>query len=58
VKKIIVEHGGSITALGSELGGALLRIRLPARGTRAAELARTRIERLGESQDEGLGARA
>jgi nitrogen fixation/metabolism regulation signal transduction histidine kinase len=56
VKKVIVEHGGSISAQSSELGGALLRIRLPARGSRLAELARTRIERLGESQDEGTGA--
>jgi nitrogen fixation/metabolism regulation signal transduction histidine kinase len=57
VKKIIVEHGGSITALGSELGGAKLRIRLPAQGSRAAELARTRIERLGDSYDESTGTR-
>jgi nitrogen fixation/metabolism regulation signal transduction histidine kinase len=55
VKKIIVEHGGSITALGSELGGARLSIRLPARGTRAAELAKTRIERLSEMREESSG---
>jgi nitrogen fixation/metabolism regulation signal transduction histidine kinase len=43
-KKIIVEHGGSITADKSDLGGARVRIRLPAPGTaasRAALAART-----------------
>lgn len=36
VKKIIIEHGGAILAEHSELGGARMRIRLPAAGTPAA----------------------
>jgi nitrogen fixation/metabolism regulation signal transduction histidine kinase len=39
VKKIVVEHGGTIRAGQSELGGARLRVRLPVLGTRAAERA-------------------
>jgi len=36
VKKIAIEHGGMITADVSSLGGARLRLTLPARGTAAA----------------------
>jgi len=36
VKKIVIEHGGTIRAEQSELGGARLRVRLPVLGTRAA----------------------
>lgn len=37
VKKIVIEHGGTIRADQSPLGGARLRVRLPKLGTRAAE---------------------
>ncbi len=36
VKKIAIEHGGDVTAEKSPLGGARLRLTLPARGTAAA----------------------
>jgi len=49
VKKIVIEHGGRITAADSELGGARLRVRLPACGTPAAERAQSGMDRLGES---------
>ncbi|HYQ02677.1 MAG TPA: ATP-binding protein [Polyangiaceae bacterium] len=39
VKKIVIEHGGTIRAEQSDLGGARLRLRLPVLGTRAAERA-------------------
>ena len=39
VKKVVIEHGGTIRAGKSELGGARLRVRLPVLGTRAAERA-------------------
>lgn len=39
VKKIIVEHGGSIAAHASPLGGARMRIRIPAAGSAAATAA-------------------
>jgi nitrogen fixation/metabolism regulation signal transduction histidine kinase len=39
VKKVIMEHGGTIHAGESSLGGARLRVRLPVLGTRAAERA-------------------
>jgi len=39
VKKIVIEHGGTIRAGQSDLGGARLRLRLPVLGTRAAERA-------------------
>jgi two-component system nitrogen regulation sensor histidine kinase NtrY len=39
VKKIVIEHGGTIRADESSLGGARLRVRLPVLGTRAAERA-------------------
>jgi len=39
VKKIVIEHGGTIRAEQSALGGARLRVRLPVLGTRAAERA-------------------
>jgi two-component system nitrogen regulation sensor histidine kinase NtrY len=39
VKKIVIEHGGTIRASESKLGGARLRVRLPVLGTRAAERA-------------------
>ncbi|HET9958528.1 MAG TPA: ATP-binding protein [Polyangiaceae bacterium] len=49
VKKITMEHGGRISASTSDLGGARLRVRLPALGTRAAALASaTSLERSGE----------
>lgn len=37
VKKVVIEHGGTIRASESPLGGARLRVRLPVLGTRAAE---------------------
>ncbi len=39
VKKIVIEHGGTVRAGQSQLGGAHLRVRLPVPGTRAAERA-------------------
>jgi signal transduction histidine kinase len=36
VKKIVIEHGGTIRVGESSLGGARLRVRLPVLGTRAA----------------------
>jgi len=39
VKKVVIEHGGTIRAAESSLGGARLRVRLPVLGTRAAERA-------------------
>jgi two-component system, NtrC family, nitrogen regulation sensor histidine kinase NtrY len=39
VKKVVIEHGGTIRAGESTLGGARLRVRLPVLGTRAAERA-------------------
>ncbi|MCB9587044.1 MAG: HAMP domain-containing protein [Polyangiaceae bacterium] len=39
VKKIVVEHGGLVTALESPLGGARLRVRLPVLGSAASEAA-------------------
>jgi two-component system nitrogen regulation sensor histidine kinase NtrY len=39
VKKIVIEHGGTIRASESKLGGARLRVRLPVLGSRAAERA-------------------
>ena len=39
VKKVVIEHGGTIRAGQSDLGGARLRVRLPVLGTRAAERA-------------------
>ncbi|HKO49407.1 MAG TPA: ATP-binding protein [Polyangiaceae bacterium] len=36
VKKVVIEHGGTIRAGQSDLGGARLRVRLPVLGTRAA----------------------
>src|SRR4051812_44452678 len=36
VKKIVIEHGGMITAEAGSLGGARLRLTLPVRGTAAA----------------------
>jgi len=44
VKKIVVEHGGAISALESPLGGARLRITIPADGS-AAALAAISVER-------------
>lgn len=43
-KKIVVEHGGTVSAMKSDLGGARVRISLPEAGTLAADAAR-------ESQD-------
>nr|PZN28388.1 MAG: hypothetical protein DIU78_02810 [Pseudomonadota bacterium] len=45
VKKTVIEHGGSISAGGSELGGARIRVRLPVYGSSAAARARSAIER-------------
>jgi signal transduction histidine kinase len=42
VKKVIVDHGGSIDALDSPLGGARFRIRLPRAGTPEARAATER----------------
>ncbi len=39
VKKIVVEHGGLVTALQSPLGGARLRVRLPVLGSAASDAA-------------------
>jgi two-component system, NtrC family, nitrogen regulation sensor histidine kinase NtrY len=39
VKKIVMEHGGSIAAEPSPLGGARMRIRIPAAGSAASEAA-------------------
>ncbi|MEP7049015.1 MAG: ATP-binding protein [Pseudomonadota bacterium] len=39
VKKVVIEHGGTIRAGVSQWGGARLRVRLPVPGTRAAERA-------------------
>ncbi len=39
VKKIVIEHGGTIRAGEGKMGGARLRVRLPVPGTRAAERA-------------------
>jgi nitrogen fixation/metabolism regulation signal transduction histidine kinase len=39
VKKVIVEHGGVITALASPLGGARMRVTMPVRGTAASDAA-------------------
>jgi nitrogen fixation/metabolism regulation signal transduction histidine kinase len=39
VKKIIVEHAGTISAETSPLGGARIRLRLPAAGSKAAHVA-------------------
>jgi two-component system nitrogen regulation sensor histidine kinase NtrY len=39
VKKIVIEHGGTIRAEHASLGGARLRVRLPVLGTRASERA-------------------
>ncbi len=54
VKKIVVEHGGSIVAGSSALGGARLRVRLPVRGTAAAELAQSSIDKLTVSDVQRL----
>jgi nitrogen-specific signal transduction histidine kinase len=39
VKKIVVEHGGSVMAGKSSLGGARIRVKLPAAGTAAGAAA-------------------
>ena len=49
VKKIIVDHGGTIDAAASPLGGARLRIRLPRAGTTAAKAARESLARSAEA---------
>jgi nitrogen fixation/metabolism regulation signal transduction histidine kinase len=54
VKKIVVEHGGNISASASDLGGARLRVRFPVHGTRAAAVAYTAIERHGERVAQAL----
>jgi len=56
VKKIVVEHGGSVTVGDSELGGARLRVRLPALGTRAAAVARSALSRHGDRVAPMLGS--
>jgi two-component system nitrogen regulation sensor histidine kinase NtrY len=55
VKKIVIEHGGTIHAGESSLGGARLRVRLPVLGTRASE--RVLVEPL-HSADADAAARA
>ncbi len=49
VKKIAIEHGGSATADASRLGGARLRLTLPARGTAAARERPLRLEQTSRS---------
>jgi two-component system, NtrC family, nitrogen regulation sensor histidine kinase NtrY len=44
VKKIAIEHGGMVTADAGSLGGARLRLTLPARGTAAARELPLRVE--------------
>jgi K+-sensing histidine kinase KdpD len=39
VKKIVIEHGGTISADKSRLGGARMRVRLPVAGTAAGAAA-------------------
>lgn len=53
VKKIVVEHGGVVEVGKSPLGGARLRVRLPAHGTQAATLAHRAIVGLIEASDHG-----
>jgi nitrogen fixation/metabolism regulation signal transduction histidine kinase len=48
VKKIVVDHGGTIDVLGSPLGGARFEIRLPRAGTPEARAA---LERTAEGAD-------
>jgi nitrogen fixation/metabolism regulation signal transduction histidine kinase len=52
VKKIIVEHGGAISALGSDLGGARFRLSVPVEGTVAANAA---LEREAASTESPKG---
>jgi nitrogen fixation/metabolism regulation signal transduction histidine kinase len=49
VKKIAIEHGGMITADQSSLGGARLRLTLPAQGTAAARELPLRSEHLNRA---------
>jgi two-component system nitrogen regulation sensor histidine kinase NtrY len=55
VKKIVIEHGGTIRADESSLAGARLRVRLPVLGTRAAERA---LEEAPLSTHDDVDARA
>ncbi len=48
-KKIVVEHGGTVAAIDSELGGARMRICLPRAGTLAADAARESQDWVGPS---------
>ncbi len=56
VKKIVIEHGGTIRAGESNLGGARLRVRLPVLGTRAAERALEDAPSLSARPDPDLRA--
>ncbi|HEY5372300.1 MAG TPA: ATP-binding protein [Polyangiaceae bacterium] len=56
VKKIVIEHGGTIRAGESKLGGARLRVRLPVLGTRAAERALEDAPSLSTRPDPDLRA--
>lgn len=44
VKKVVIDHGGSIDVDASPLGGARFRLRLPCLGTRASEAALSQSE--------------
>jgi nitrogen fixation/metabolism regulation signal transduction histidine kinase len=52
VKKIVVEHGGVISALSSPLGGARMRVTIPAVGSAPSDavLDAERVERLSAAQ--------
>jgi nitrogen fixation/metabolism regulation signal transduction histidine kinase len=52
VKKIVVDHGGTIDASASPAGGARFRIRIPRAGTAASRAARERAE--ADAQSESL----
>jgi nitrogen fixation/metabolism regulation signal transduction histidine kinase len=51
VKKVVIEHGGNIAACDTELGGARLRVRLPALGTQAAAAAQSALLKRSEPRN-------
>ena len=55
VKKIIVDHGGTIDALVSPLGGARFEIRLPKEGTPEAQAALDRSMQAKSSEGAEVG---
>lgn len=55
VKKIIVDHGGTIDALVSPLGGARFEVRLPREGTPEALAALDRSVRAASAEEAGAG---